>query len=135
MISKVIPAQNSPSFGWINISECKNLENRLNRDKISKLKELVTAHKTNPIEVKITDMPNSSKRFEAALIPSVNMLYVGSKKIGRKDYKETIFEAFGSPLNFIERMANYADKMNSEYAKRKILKEQLKEIKKINDII
>jgi hypothetical protein len=32
-------------------------------------------------------------------------------------------------------MANYADKMNSEYAKRKILKEQLKEIKKINDII
>ena len=127
MISKVNSTQNSPTFGWINIAESKNFANRLKREELGRFKDLVQLHSPNPIEVVIKDSENSSKRLEAEIIPAEGM------EMPIKDYKERFFEQFGSPLKFIERIAKLSDKMLSEHVNKKLINQELEEIKKINN--
>lgn len=130
MISKVSPAQNNTSFGWINISKSINLKNRLGQDQVKKLNDLVQLHDTNPIEVRIIDGINSSKKLEALLIPPEEMLCSDSK-LTKKHFKETLLETlFFNPASFIERIAICADMIRIEHSKRMYLQKQLENINK-----
>lgn len=131
MLSKV--SSSNPNFGWLNIdTESKAIVKRLNGnyEDLDRIKALVFANSSNPIEVEILpEFIDSTRKLRAIFTVTDKMQNMGYKG---GNVKEGFFEQYTSPVNFIERMANKATKMYNEYQAASKFKEALEGINKKN---